>query len=149
MANLIHKTGDIFTSNAKAIGHGVNVHGVMGSGIAVQFRTRFPDMYEAYKILCKKGELRPGAMMAWEPMSGHYVYNIASQDAPGPNASYAWLQSGVQAALIHASRHGVSTIALPRIASGVGGLDERQCEFILNGLALAGPINIELWTLPR
>lgn len=149
MTNLIHKSGDIFTTTAPAIGHGVNVHGVMGSGIAVQFRDRFPAMYEDYKVLCKKGSLKPGEMMPWEAKPGMYVYNIASQDAPGPNARYEWLESGVKAALIHAAAHNISVIALPRIASGVGGLNERDCELILYNLAISSYVDIEIWTLPR
>lgn len=149
MANLIHKTGDIFTSHAKGIGHGVNIDGVMGSGIAVQFKARFPDMYEQYRVLCKQHALQAGTSFVYEAKPGLFVYNIASQDRPGPSASYEWLQNGVQSALIHASRNGIKAIALPRIGSGIGGLDERQVEFILNRLTLAGPVDIELWTLPR
>ena len=149
MANLIHKTGDIFTSHARGIGHGVNTQGVMGSGIAIQFRQRFPEMFEQYKVLCKNHSLTPGTAFAYEAKPGLFVYNIASQIQQGANADYALLQAGVQAALVHAHRNKIKAIALPRIGSGIGGLDERQVEFILNRLTLAGPVDIELWTLAR
>jgi O-acetyl-ADP-ribose deacetylase (regulator of RNase III) len=149
MGTLVHHTGDIFTTQSKGIGHGVNVAGVMGHGIAVQFKQRFPDMYSAYNTLCRQGHLLPGETMIWEPAPGLFVYNIASQDEPGRNASYAWLEQGVKAALIHADENGLTTIALPRIGSGIGGLNEREVELLLSQTVAPFKTSIEIWTLPR
>jgi O-acetyl-ADP-ribose deacetylase (regulator of RNase III) len=147
---LIHRTGDIFTTRARAIGHGVNTAGVMGAGIAVQFRDRFPDMYVKYRILCQEGHLTPGSTFVHTiPSAGGdlYVYNIASQNAPGPHAQLIWLRDGVRAALRNARENGVTLVALPRIGSGIGGLDEAQVEATLESLIAGFPgIDLELWT---
>jgi len=149
MGTLVHHTGDIFTTTSHGIGHGVNTQGVMGHGIAVQFRERFNEMYEAYRILCRQGKLSPGETFIWEIGKGYFIYNIASQELTGANASYAWLEQGVKAALIHADNHGLTTIALPRIGSGVGGLNEREVELLLSQTVAPFKASLEIWTLPR
>jgi O-acetyl-ADP-ribose deacetylase (regulator of RNase III) len=149
MTKLIHKTGNIFMTDAPAIGHGVNVHGVMGSGIAVQFRRLFPDMYQEYRKFCKNGALKPGMVYAYHDEQLHLlVMNIASQDAPGPNARIEWLREGVEKVLVVLDNHNISRIALPRIGAGVGGLDWDEVEKVLTELAEAHTADIEVWTLP-
>ncbi len=152
MTELIHREGNIFDTDAVAIAQGVNTVGVMGAGIAKQFRANYPQMYEQYKIQCEKDNLEPGGLMVYvrdasdvtSPQS--HIYNIASQDNPGPNARYDWLMSGLQKAIEDAMFRGIHKIAIPRIGSGIGGLDEAEVEKILLELAEAGPVDIELWT---
>lgn len=150
MTNLIHRKGDIFTTNARAIGHGVNTHGVMGAGIALQFKNRFPKMYEAYREDCKNGKLRGGEVMPWaigtDWGSDLMVFNIASQESPGDNATYDFLVSGVKTAIDICVLIGIPVLALPRIGSGIGGLDEAIVEGILESLAKRTAVDIELWT---
>lgn len=148
MTDLTHKTGDIFQSSAGAIGHGVNTRGLMGAGIARQFRQKYPDMYQAYYESCADGSLRPGGVFPWKA-PGRVIMNIASQQEPGASASYDMLISGVKIALEWCDTYGIETLALPRIGSGIGGLDEAVVEGILIALAEKSPVDIELWTFER
>lgn len=148
MGKIIHQTGDVFTTDARAIGHGVNVDGVMGSGIAVQFRERFPEMYDEYRKLCKSGELAPGGIMVFEVAPKLYVYNIASQDRPGANATYEWLAEGIRQAVKIAEADGLTKFAIPRIGSGIGGLNERQVETLIADIIAPSRVNVEIWSLP-
>jgi O-acetyl-ADP-ribose deacetylase (regulator of RNase III) len=149
MTKVIYKTGNIWTTKSRAIGHGVNTHGVMGSGIAVQFREKLPDMYAQYRVLCQRGELQPGGVFIYPLGTDNewLVYNIASQDAPGANASYEWLESGVRTAVQHAEKNGHETVALPRIGAGVGGLDWENVKLILEKVAAESTVDIEAWSL--
>ncbi|MFE6967085.1 macro domain-containing protein [Agromyces sp. NPDC057679] len=147
MTKLIHRTGDLFTTDAPAIGHGVNVDpGVMGSGIAVLFRDRFPAMHAAYKVLCSRGDFPVGTVMIWES-STPTVYNIASQDRPGKNAQLEWLRTGVEAALQDTDARGYDRLALPRIGCGIGGLNWDEVEPVLAELAAAHTTDLEIWSL--
>lgn len=152
MTRLIHAEGDIFTAFSRGIGHGVNTEGVMGSGIAVQFRKRLPEMYDKYREICLMGGLKGGDIFPWElprdlkNIEPRFVYNIASQELQGANAYYHFLEMGVHKALLHAESVGLRQIALPRIGSGVGGLDITYVEGILFSLAARSPVDIELWT---
>lgn len=55
--------GNIFNSKAQAIVNTVNCVGIMGKGIALEFRRRYPKMFEQYQSICKKGELQPGQIL--------------------------------------------------------------------------------------
>lgn len=116
-------TGDLFNTTAPALAHGVNVRGVMGAGIAKPFKERFPLMYEEYALMCKHGTLLPGQTFVYYAGNGRWVYNVASQREPGPDARIRWLTTGMVDALIHARKHDVREIALPKIGCGIGGLD--------------------------
>jgi O-acetyl-ADP-ribose deacetylase (regulator of RNase III) len=150
MAQLHLRTGDIFTTTADGIGHGVNCAGVMGSGIAVQFRSRFPGMYEPYRALCATGGLVPGECHVYRAnpagSSQSWVFNIASQRLPGPDATLEWLTAGVRAALVAAERRSVQVLALPQIGCGIGGLNWADARPVLADLAEQSPVGIEAWT---
>lgn len=59
-------SGDLFETQCQTIGHGVNCRGRMGAGVAVEFRRRFPEMYQEYRRRCHAGELSPGEIFLWE-----------------------------------------------------------------------------------
>lgn len=149
MGELIFKTGDVFTSDAGAIAHGVNTQGAMGAGIAKQFRDRYPDMYVEYRRQCKDRELQPGGLLVYLPGEGEFgvVYNVASQDFPGPHARIEWLGSGMYYALKDAESRGFGRIAVPMIGAGIGGLNWVEVEAWLRGLARQSTVDIEVWSL--
>lgn len=131
-----HRVGDLFGQpDVNAIGHGVNTKGVMGAGIAVLFRRKFPDMYKQYVLWCDTGLLKPGGCIPWEAapdgFSGTtFVFNIASQNEPGADATEAWLAAGLDAAIWQARKIGLTALAVPRIAAGIGGLTWDQVKAV-------------------
>lgn len=118
--------GDLFESTAPALAHGVNCKGVMGAGIAKPFKEKFPLMYEEYALMCEYETLHAGGCFAYYAGNGRWVYNIASQYLPGPDAKVRWLATGLRDAMIHARRYRVKEIALPQIGCGIGGLDYKS-----------------------
>lgn len=146
MTVLIERKGDLFTSTAAAYAHGVNTAGLMGAGIAVNFKHAYPLMYRVYRHACKTGVLIPGDILAWTE-GNRTVYNIASQDKPGRNARLEWFESGLIAALEMAGRENTDTIAMPRIGCGIGGLDWVDVRDIVEHYAEAQPVDIEVWSL--
>lgn len=147
MTKLIFKTGDLFTSDAPALAHGVNTKGAMGAGVAKGFRERWPDMYEEYRTQCKSGLLEPGGLMGWVAEDGPTIYNVASQDFPGPHARLEWLSAGIYNALRDAESRGYDRIAVPMIGAGIGGLKWPEVEAYLRGLAATSTVDIEIWSL--
>lgn len=142
--------GDLFDQKVQALAHGVNCKGLMGAGIAKPFRDKFPLMYEEYVLMCKAGQLRPGSVFAHYAGGGRWVYNIASQNSPGPDARKEWLSAGLYSALIHARVYGVKEIAAPQIGCGIGGLDYRKdVEPIFERMARMFPTtNLTVVSLP-
>jgi O-acetyl-ADP-ribose deacetylase (regulator of RNase III) len=145
MTKLIHKTGDLFTTEADAIGHGVNVKGAMAAGIAAQFAKRYPEMKSVYVARCHRSLLHPGDVFSWYEWD-RVIFNIASQENPGRDARLLWLIAGISAALIECEGQGVSTLALPQIGCGIGGLEWDEVKAALKILAEASTVDIEVWT---
>jgi O-acetyl-ADP-ribose deacetylase (regulator of RNase III) len=149
MGKLIERSGDLFDTESNILGHGVNIEGLMGAGIAKEFSSRFPVMYDEYKDICKHGELVAGETWLWEDEASDFiVLNIASQDKPGKHARLDWLESGLEDALEQLARafDDVEVIALPRIGCGIGGLDWEDVRPVLVAAAEKFNVDIELWT---
>lgn len=127
---MIDQTGDMFTSTARAYGHGVNCAGVMGAGVAKTFREKFPHNYENYRAACLRKQLKPGTVhVNYE--NGIYILNMASQRTPGRDASYEWLFSSALAAAKGAVNVGIDRIAIPEIGSHIGGLEWEKSAVVL------------------
>lgn len=148
MGLLTLKAGDMFASTTAALAHGVNVDGLMGAGVAAIFRRKFPAMHREYVRACRRGDLTPGSVWPWKAPSGLWVYNLASQDRPGPHARLEWVEESVKAMLEHAQEHGVGSVAMPRIGCGIGGLHWADVEGVLGSCVEAIPgVELEVWSL--
>ena len=144
---IVDKTGDIFTSDAHVIGHGVNCVGVMGKGIAVAFKTQYPRMYNQYREKCENGRLKPGDVFVYcDPETGRLIANLASQDKPGPNARYEWAMQSIQKTLDWMPLAEVTSLAIPRIGCGIGGLNWDQMYYRLLDEFGEHPLTIEVWS---
>lgn len=130
---MIHKTGNLFDTTGSALGHGVNVDGLMGAGIAKIFRDRYPRNYETYKLRCSLRELQPGKSLAIKE-KGVLVVNLASQDRPGPNATYGWLFSSALDAAKKLIAIDIHTLAIPQIGCGIGGLEWDKARAVLRAV---------------
>jgi len=148
-SNVEYIVGDIFATELPAIGHGVNLDGVMGSGIAVLVRRNFPDIYEPYKQACRDQTLPVGGMLPINSEYGKWIFNLASQDRPGANARLNWLEASVEASFVFAERENIHGLALPRIGAGVGGLKWVDAlASIQNVAARHAEIKLDIYSLP-
>jgi O-acetyl-ADP-ribose deacetylase (regulator of RNase III) len=136
------RVGNLFDYAGFAIGHGVNCQGLMGAGIALEFRKRWPEMYEEYKVMCDSGELQPGGFFGWlhqpelyEGFSGEgtLVVNLATQQRPGRDARLRWVVSSLnQAATVLQRHYDTNELAIPRVGCGIGGLHWEQVKAALS-----------------
>ena len=91
---IVERTGDLFTSDCPALGHGVNT---LGAGIAVEFRRRWPALYEAYREACRSGRLQPGGIFVWQAPD-RLIVNLATQRGVGRGAArLAWVRQAARA----------------------------------------------------
>ncbi len=125
--------GDLFKNDvgAAALAHGVNCAGVMGKGIAVQFRRTFPDMFVAYSLVCSAGQLKPGDLFVWSS-STPVVFNLATQLRPIANsATYPAIETSLMKTRLALDELGLTSIAVPMIGCGIGGLQWSEVRRII------------------
>ena len=144
---IVDRKGNIFDSEASAIGHGVNTYGVMGAGIAKQVRERFPYVYSVYRSSCDSGNFLPGMTIpVQDPETGVWILNLASQERPGADARLEWLEEALSETLRQISNMGWTSLALPQIGAGIGGLEWDDVRAMIVELSGEYPeITIELW----
>ena len=140
-------TGDLFTSDAPAIGHGVNCQGVMGAGIARTFRDKYPGMYKWYRECCQGNSLKPGEVLDWADDEGKIILNIVTQDLPGANAKFTYLIAGLVNACVYLKYDGIDRLAIPRIGCGIGGLNWGLTHNWIQAIAADYDMHIEIWSL--
>jgi O-acetyl-ADP-ribose deacetylase (regulator of RNase III) len=123
------KTGDLLAEPAEALVNTVNCVGIMGRGVALQFRNAFPENYRAYKAACDRGEVQPGRMFVVELgqlTRPHWIINFPTKRHWRGRSRIEDIETGL-AALVHEIRaRGIRSIALPPLGSGLGGLDWAQ-----------------------
>lgn len=127
---IIYRQGDLLASGLPALAHGCNCRGVMGAGIAAQFRAKFPGMYAEYRQLCKAGQLHPGATMRWQE-PGVTIWNLMTQLDPGRGASTDAIRIALDHMVTQAQGLGITEIGLPWIGCGIGGLTRDDVRPIL------------------
>ncbi len=119
------KHDDIVTADAEALVNTVNCVGVMGRGIALQFRKAFPENFTAYKIVCDRGELRPGQLFVYvqdQLTNPRYIINFATKDHWKGKSHLDYIDSGLKALVQEVRQRGIRSIAIPPLGCGLGGL---------------------------
>jgi len=137
-------TGDLFTyPGLDAIAHGCNCAGVMGAGIAKEFKKRFPGNYEYYKAACTDGSFRPGIVLSYKAFN-KYILNLATQDEFINPATLdvvkecLWQMLDVVNMSNACGYSNIKTIGLPRIGAGLGGLDWDEVKQVILELDTEG-----------
>lgn len=143
-----YRTGDLFDQQLPAYGQGCNTRGLMGAGIARQFRRRWPAMYEHYRQACLSGRLQLGMMASWIVAPSPVIFSLATQDRPGPHARLDAIGQAVEAMLAHAEWRQLSAIGIPRIGAGIGGLAWTDVRKVLEDVAADSPVRLVVVTLP-
>ncbi len=133
-------SGDLFLSRAQTIGHGVNTRGRMGAGVAVDFRRRFPEMYKEYRRRCHNDELAAGSYFLWT-QSDPWVLNLATQ-AELAGASRPFVRDALSLLAARYEAEGITSLALPRIAAGLGGLSWGEVKSLLDEIFADLPLPV-------
>ncbi|WP_191084738.1 macro domain-containing protein [Roseococcus microcysteis] len=115
--------GDMFTMAADARVNTVNCKGVMGAGVALAFKQRFPDMFKDYQRACRSGAVKPGKLHVWRNLSGDWVINFPTKRDWREQSRYEDIEAGLDALREYLKPHGPITVALPALGCGNGGLD--------------------------
>ena len=122
MAKIEEKKGSIFDSECQTIVNTVNCKGFMGKGIALDYRYRYPDMFDEYKKQCEDGEIRIGKLTIWKG-SKPWIINFPTKNDWKYPSKIEYIESGLDFFVDHYKSWNIESIAFPRIGSTHGGLD--------------------------
>ncbi len=141
---MIVKIGNIFESNCTTIVNTINCVGVMGKGIALEFKKRYPDMFMDYVQKCDKGEIRPGEPYVFQ--NGEIsILNFPTKDHWRSPSRLSYVEDGLDWFVENYGKYDIHSIAFPPLGCGNGGLSWDVVGPVmyqkLNGL----PINIEIY----
>ena len=116
--------GDLFASGCQALVNPVNCVGAMGKGLALQFRHRFPDNYEAYRDACARGEVRPGHCLVFDAGAGpaRFVVNFPTKRHWRDPSRMEDIAGGLDDLAGILRRGAVASVAIPPLGCGLGGL---------------------------
>jgi O-acetyl-ADP-ribose deacetylase (regulator of RNase III) len=121
------KSGDLLQQdNIDAIVNTVNCVGVMGKGIALQFKHKWPDNFKAYASACKRGEVQPGRMFVFDSgglVKPNFIINFPTKQHWRGASQLAWIESGLHDLVRQVQVRGIRSIAIPPLGCGNGGLD--------------------------
>jgi O-acetyl-ADP-ribose deacetylase (regulator of RNase III) len=125
---MIHFTqGNLLKSNARALVNTVNTVGVMGKGIALQFKNTFPLNYKLYQDACKNGKLTTGQLLVVHEndlLRGEKVIiNFPTKQHWKQSSTYEYIESGLVALQKYLIENPVESLAMPALDCGNGGLD--------------------------
>ncbi|MEJ7710957.1 MAG: macro domain-containing protein [Pyrinomonadaceae bacterium] len=121
-----HTTGNLLEADAEALVNTVNTVGVMGKGIALQFRQGYPENYEAYRKACAQGEVQPGRMFVFATgtlTNPRYIINFPTKRHWKGKTKIQDVRDGLQALIAEVKAREIKSIAVPPLGCGNGGLD--------------------------
>ncbi len=145
---MIHiKHGNILKADTEALVNTVNCVGIMGRGIALQFKKAYPENFEAYSKTCKEKKLHPGMVYSYRlPTLGgpKYIINFPTKRHWKGKAKVVDIQEGLVALVQKVKKLGIRSISIPPLGCGLGGLNWETVRPIMEG-ALSSLADVEVY----
>lgn len=118
--------GDMFSTTYDAYVNPVNCKGVMGKGLALEFKKRYPMYFKLYKDICDQGKLKPGYIYWTRDITTNIIIiNFATKDHWKDPSKIEWIDDGCTKLrdYLLENPHNIEDIAIPKLGCGLGGLD--------------------------
>jgi O-acetyl-ADP-ribose deacetylase (regulator of RNase III) len=123
--NIRYVHGNLFDSQADCLVNAVNTVGVMGAGIALDFKRRYPSMFESYKMQCETGQLKIGTLMFYTPKTDpdKKICLFPTKEHWANPSRVEYIEAGLQAFVRYHKEWNIRSIAFPKLGCGLGGLN--------------------------
>lgn len=123
---ITYTTGNLLKADAEALVNTVNTVGVMGKGIALMFKEEFPENFQAYSAACKQGDVQVGRMFVTRRnalLGPKWIVNFPTKKHWRQPSKLEWIEQGLEDLKTVISENHITSIALPPLGSGNGGLE--------------------------
>ena len=139
--------GDIFNSPAQVLVNTVNTVGVMGKGIALSFKKKYPEMFTIYRKACDKHQLVIGKLMLWYGPD-HWILNFPTKEHWRSPSKMEYIEKGLMAFQRKYADYNITSIAFPKLGCGNGELDWEQVKPLMEKYLKELPIDIYIYLSP-
>jgi O-acetyl-ADP-ribose deacetylase (regulator of RNase III) len=125
--------GNLFDSQAEALVNAVNTVGVMGRGVALEFKHRFPENYIAYRAACRRDEVVVGKMFTFETSleQPRWIINFPTKQHWRNPSKLEFVRDGLENFVRVIEAKKISSVALPALGCGTGQLDWKTVRELL------------------
>lgn len=141
---LFYLKGDLLSSPAQVQVNTVNIVGVMGKGIALQFKNKYPEMFEAYQKVCEKNLLDVGKLYLWKSAEKWILMFPTKKHWRNPS-KIEYIESGLKKFVENYERLGIESIAFPKLGYGNGNLDWNDVRPIMEKYLKPLPITVYIY----
>jgi len=117
--------GNLFESDAQTLVNTVNTVGIMGKGVALEFKKRFPDMYEDYVARCKQGQVKLGQPYLYKRLMPPWIVNFPTKEHWRSLARLSDIVRGLEYVEGYYREWGITSLAVPPLGCGEGQLEWR------------------------
>ena len=142
-------TGDIISANVEALVNPVNIVGVMGKGLALQFKEVFKKNYKIYHQACKEGRMNTGKMLITETnllTNPRYIINFPTKKHWREKSEMEYISSGLDDLATVIARYKIKSIAIPPLGCGNGGLKWEEVKpLIVQKLSAVSEVEIVIY----
>ena len=136
--------GNLFESEAQTLVNTVNIVGVMGKGIALEFKKRYPGMFEEYRQRCNDGRLGIGKLHLYKT-GGHWILNLPTKRHYRGKSRLEYVEAGLGTLRDNYAECGITSIAMPALGCGLGGLNWGEVRALIEEYLGDLPIEIEVY----
>lgn len=136
--------GDIFSSPAKVLVNTVNTDGVMGKGIALSYKKRYPEMYGIYKEACDTKTFSVGRLLLWYGLD-YWVLMFPTKDHWRKMSKLEYIEAGLHTFTEKYVHYNISSIAFPKLGCGNGGLEWKDVRPLMEKYLCNLPIDIYIY----
>ncbi len=141
--------GNLLNADAEALVNAVNCVGIMGKGIALQFKKVFPENFLHYKAVCDRKELQPGKLFIYETnmlYNPKYIVNFPTKQHWKEKSRITYIETGLSALIEEIRKRSISSIALPPLGCGLGGLQWKDVRKIIKDIFEQEPhVEVQLY----
>jgi O-acetyl-ADP-ribose deacetylase (regulator of RNase III) len=146
---IVFKKGNLLEDPAEALVNTVNTVGVMGKGIALQFKNAFSENYRRYRDACAGGKFRTGQLLVVRDVNLLYgeklIINFPTKEDWKNPSRYEYIESGLSMLAAWLKENPVSSLAMPALGCGNGGLEWERIKKMITWQLGSLPVNIAVY----
>ena len=142
---ITYQQGDLFQSTAHVLVNPVNTVGVMGKGLALKFKKRYPAMFIEYQKQCEQNLLTVGKLWIYKA-EDKWILNFPTKQHWRSKSKIEYIESGLQAFVTVYEAEKITSIAYPMLGCGLGGLNwKTQVQPLMETYLNPLPINVQIY----